>query len=70
MQGQPSQPIIVQLVREPVDEISVGDVIVGALGVTGVLVLLALALGGLLAVVLIRWKQRHPPEASHLPPVA
>ena len=69
MQGQPSQPIIVQLVREPAQEITVGDVIVGSLGVTGLLVLLALALGGLLALVLIRWKQRHPPEAGHLPPV-
>ena len=70
MQGSPTQPIIVQLVQEEPDELSVGDVIVGALGITGLLVLLAVVSGALLAVLLIRWKKRHPPEAEHLPPVA
>ena len=68
MQQQP--PIIVQLVEQPVRQTTLKDVLVGAFGITGLLVLLALVLGGLLAVLLVRWNRRHPPEASHLPPVA
>ena len=46
------QPHIVQVIEEPARELTVVDVLVGALGVTGVMFLVAvvagLALGGLL----------------------
>jgi hypothetical protein len=49
---QPAGPIIVKVVEEPVRETTVVDVLLGSIGLTGVLVLIAalagLALGGLL----------------------
>jgi hypothetical protein len=65
----PSQPFIVKVIEEPKDELNFGDVIIAAFGVTGVLVLLALLLGAVMAFVLIRWHRRHPPELAHLPSV-
>ena len=67
---QTPEPYIVRVVREPVPETTVGDVILGALGLTGVLLLIALVLGAVLAFVLVRWHHRHPPEHDHLPPVS
>ena len=50
--SQPSGPIIVRVVEEPVKETTVVDVLLGSIGLTGVLLLIAalagLALGGLL----------------------
>ena len=69
MQQNP-EPYIVRVVREPVQETTVGDVILGALGLTGVLLLIALVLGAVLAFVLVRWHHRHPPEHDHLPPIS
>ena len=49
---QPNTPIIVRVVEEPVRETTVVDVLLGSLGLTGVLLLIAavagLALGGLM----------------------
>jgi hypothetical protein len=49
---QPNTPIIVRVVEEPVHETTVVDVLLGSLGLTGVLLLIAavagLALGGLM----------------------
>lgn len=46
------QPIIVRVVEQPAKETTVVDVLIGAIGITGVMVLVALlaglALGGLL----------------------
>ena len=67
---QSPEPYIVRVVREPAAETTIADVIVGALGLTGVLVLIALVLGALLAFVLVRWHHRHPPERNHLPPIS
>jgi hypothetical protein len=70
MQAQPQpQPYIVRVIEEPRKETTYGDVLVAAFGVTGVLVLIALVLGGVLSLLLIRWHRRHPPELSHLPSV-
>ncbi len=46
-------PIIVKVVQQPVESTTVADVLVGAIGLTGVLVLFALLLGGALGGVLI-----------------
>jgi hypothetical protein len=67
---QNPEPYIVRVVREPVQETTIADVIVGALGLTGVLLLIALVLGAVLAFVLVRWNHRHPPELDRLPPVS
>jgi hypothetical protein len=63
------QPFIVKVIEEPRKETTFGDVILGAFGITGVLVLIALVFGGLLAFLWIRWHRRHPPEHDHLPSI-
>ena len=66
-QTTPKDAFVVTVIREPAKEITFGDVILSALGVTGVLVILSLVLAALLAFVLVGWRRRHPPEADHLP---
>lgn len=63
MQGQAGQPIIVQVVQQPVESTSVADVLLGAIGLTAALVLAAVVLGGLLGGALIAFKlKRQKPE--------
>ena len=50
---QSAQPIVVRVFDEPVKSTGVADVIVGALGLTGVMLLAALLLGAFLGAVLI-----------------
>jgi hypothetical protein len=54
---QTSDPIVVRVVEEPVKSTGIGDVIVGALGLTGVLLLAALVFGALLGGALIGIKR-------------
>ena len=57
-----SGPVMVRVVEEPVRSATVGDVLLGAIGLTGVLilcaVLLGLALGGILIGVK-KYRERH-----------
>ena len=46
-------PIIVQVIQQPVESTTIGDVLVGAIGLTGVLVLVAILLGAAFGGVLI-----------------
>ena len=61
--------MIVTVIQEPVREQTVADVIVGALGIAGVLVLLALVLSGVVALGLVMWNRIFPPQSDHLPSV-
>ncbi len=54
---QPSNPILVRVVEEPVETTGVADVLIGALGLTGVMLLAALLLGALLGALLIGIKR-------------
>jgi hypothetical protein len=54
---QSEQPIVVRVLEEPVKSTGVGDVILGALGLTGVMLLAALVLGALLGGILITIKR-------------
>lgn len=47
MSLQPVPPVMARLMEEPVQETTVVDVLLAALGLTGVLLLIAAALGGL-----------------------
>lgn len=53
---QSPQPIIVHVVQQPVDPTTVGDVLIGAFGLTGALVLVAVVLGVALGGILIGLK--------------
>jgi hypothetical protein len=67
---QNPQPLIVDLVETPAKHTTVADVIIGSLGITGLLILLSLALGLIVAGALVVWHRRHPPEDDRLPPVS
>jgi hypothetical protein len=50
---QPTDPIIVRVVQEPVKSTTIVDVLVGSIGLVAVLVLAAVVLGALLGGILI-----------------
>ena len=52
-----SQPVMVRVLQPTVEETSVADVLIGSIGLTGVLVLVAVLLGGLLGGTLIGIKK-------------
>ena len=57
-----SQPIMVTVVEQPVEGTTVADVLLGAIGLTGVLVLLAVLLGLVLGGAIItvkRYRERN-----------
>ena len=54
---QPSNPIVVRVVEERVETTGVTDILIGALGLTGVMLLAALVLGIVLGGVLIGIKR-------------
>lgn len=66
---QSPQPIIVRVVQQPVDPTTVADVLIGAIGLTGALVLVAVvlgvALGGILiGVKILRARYRVGPDSD------
>jgi hypothetical protein len=50
---QANQPIVVRVIEPPVESTTVADVLIGALGLTGALLLVAAVCGALLGGVLI-----------------
>ena len=54
---QSAQPIVVRVIEEPVKSTGVADILIGALGLTGVMLLAALLLGAVLGGVLIGIKK-------------
>ena len=63
---QPSQPVIARVVEPAVESTTVADILIGALGLTGVMLLAALLLGGLLG----RTAHRREAAAGSLQPRA
>jgi hypothetical protein len=62
-------PIIVRVVQQPVESTSLSDVLVGAIGLTGALILLAVLLGGafgglLIGVKLLRRRLNQEPASD------
>jgi hypothetical protein len=56
----PSSPILVRVVGPATDEMTLADVIIGALGLTGAITLGALVLGVILGGLFILYRRRHP----------
>jgi hypothetical protein len=54
---QASEPILVRVIEEPVETTGVADILIGAFGLTGVMLATALLLGALLGGVLILIKR-------------
>lgn len=54
---QPVTPVIVKVVAEPTQQVTVVDVLVDALGLTGVIVAGSFLLGGALGLILIAFKR-------------
>jgi hypothetical protein len=46
------EPVIVKIVEEPYDPTGIADALIGALGLTGFIIMLAVICGGLLAAAL------------------
>jgi hypothetical protein len=66
-----TQPIIVHVVQPATESTTVADVLIGAFGLTGLLVLLAILLGGVFGAILIgikvlrrRMNIEPPPDAG------
>jgi hypothetical protein len=60
---QPVTPVIVKVVSDPTPQVTVVDVLVDALGLTGVIVAGSFVLGGVVGLLLIaysRWKSARP----------
>ena len=57
MLQQPDPAIMVRVVEQPVEETTIVDVLVGALGLTGALLLAAILLGAVLGGILIGVKK-------------
>ena len=69
MQEKPPNAFIVTVIKEPVKEMTVADVIVGSLGIAGSLLALALVLGLVAGAWLVIWNKLRPASRHHLPPV-
>ena len=67
---QPPPAFIVTVIKEPVPETTIADVILGSLGLAGLLLVISLVLGGCVGLALVRWHRRFPPQLDHLPPVS
>lgn len=52
-----SEPVMVRVIQPTVEETSVADVLIGSIGLTGVLIVVALVLGALLGAALIGVKK-------------
>jgi hypothetical protein len=56
----PQTPIIVKIVETPGDPTGLAGVMIGAFGLTGVLLLMALALGAVIGGILFFARRHHP----------
>ena len=64
---QPVTPVIVKVVSDPTPQVTVVDVLVGALGLTGVIVAGSFVLGGVVGLLLIsytRWRTARAGDAG------
>jgi ABC-type phosphate transport system permease subunit len=58
LQPQPLTPIIIKVVPAPTPEVGVGDILLGSLGLTGVIVVSSFIIGVFLGGLLIAYSRR------------
>ncbi|MBK5296075.1 MAG: hypothetical protein JJE40_02885 [Vicinamibacteria bacterium] len=56
----PTSPILVRVVGPATEDVSLGDVVLGALGLTGAITVAAVALGIVLGGLFILYRRRNP----------
>lgn len=59
-QPLPGKPMIVRVITPPHDPTGISDVIIGAIGLTGFIVLLAIVLGVVMAGIMFWMRSRNP----------
>lgn len=67
LQPKPFTPVIIKIVPPPTPDVSVVNVVIDALGLTGVIAIGALVTGvifGILLIVFKRWRERVAPSSS------
>jgi hypothetical protein len=67
---KPPEAFIVTVINEPPKETTVGDVVVGSLGMAGALLLLSLVLGAVAGGILVLWFKWRPRNWRPMPPVS
>ncbi|HQX81714.1 MAG TPA: hypothetical protein PKW63_08150 [Vicinamibacterales bacterium] len=67
---QDPKPFIVEIIRPATEELTVVDVLVGALSLAGVFAIAAVPLGIVAGYLLIQWNRRRRPESSHMPHIS
>jgi hypothetical protein len=67
---QKDGPFIVSVTPQTKQEPTVGDVLLGSFGLTGVLVLFSLVLAGIFGWLLVRRNRRRPPELDRPPSIS
>jgi ABC-type Fe3+ transport system permease subunit len=67
---QDAKPLIVTIVDKPAREMTVLDLFLNSFSLTVVAVLTGVILGGVLGLLLLRLRHRHPPEMDHLPSIS
>ena len=58
---KPPDAFIVTVIKSPEPELTVGDVVIGSLGLAGALLMLSLALGVVAGAILVAWHRLRPP---------
>ena len=67
---QKQDAFIVTIIKPPVREMTIADLIVGSLGLAGASLLVALALGAVFGGTLVLWHRVRPRNWRPMPPVA
>lgn len=67
---QKPDAFMVTVIKPPEREMTVGDLIIGSLGLAGAMLLIALLLGALVGGGLVLWNRLRPRDWRPMPPVA
>jgi hypothetical protein len=65
MVQQPHTPVVVREVGAPTPQANVGELIVGSIGLTGVILIAALVVGLLAGAIVVSFRKRRDADADH-----
>ena len=67
---KPQDSFVVSIIKEPQKEMTVGELIIGSLGIVGSLLVLALVFGAVAGAAMVIWNRYRPAASRHLPSVS